>query len=72
MEAIGMDDENYLMPRMTTSKEDEPGLVYTPVLATDQDGKFFSKNPNTFMRFNSWIHEMSRHSATRQSDTRVL
>jgi hypothetical protein len=35
-----MDDENYLMPRATASKDDEPGLIYTPVLATDQDGKF--------------------------------
>jgi hypothetical protein len=35
-----MDDENYLMPRISGSKEDEPGCVYTPVLATDQNGKF--------------------------------
>jgi hypothetical protein len=36
---MGVDDDNYLMPRMSLTKEDEPALVYTPVLGSEIDGK---------------------------------
>ncbi|KAI6174995.1 Receptor protein-tyrosine kinase [Aphelenchoides bicaudatus] len=45
IEALGMDDDNYLMPRITPAKDDEQGLVYTPVLATDEDGKPQRESP---------------------------